>query len=237
MDEVKKDEFRVSDVDLNKPSETTISPKTETIDKNVGDTSKDNLLMPSLRQPTSGATATSAAQPTGNVTQNTVDTKVDEKTGRDENSGKNPPVLAKGRVKDTNMVNQDGQPLENSTLVTGDTGKGAPSSGFGVHPDGTVDERIPVNTADGTTGGATDVNKDQHERMEERDRVVIDRVSGNPVVVRGRIKEDDRKVFEEMSNQAHDSLKGSTITEIGLGHPYWGLMERARQFGKSKGLI
>lgn len=219
------DKFRVPDSDLNKPSEMDVNPKLQTSDKNVdADHKSDNLLMPGLRQPVSGANVTTKEQPTGNVTQSTT-------------AGNNPPVLDKGRPQDNNMVNQDGQPLENNQLATGDTGKGAPAPRFKVLPDGTVDERIPVNTADGTTGGVTDVNKDQHERMEERDRVVVDRVSGNPVVVRGRIKEDDRKVFEEMSNEAHDSLKGSTITEIGLGHPYWGLMERARQFGKSKGLI
>ena len=193
------------------------------------DKKSDNLLMPGLKP--SGATDTSKEHPTGNVTQ-VQDNRTEEqiKTGKDASSGKNPPVLTHGRVKDTNLVNQDGQPLENNPLVTGNTG-------FAVTKDGVVDERIPVNTADGTTGGTTDVNRDQHERMEERDQVVIDRVSGNPVVVRGRIREDDRKVFEEMSNQAHDSLKGSTIQEIGLNHPYWGLMEKARQFGKSKGLI
>lgn len=148
----------------------------------------------------------------------------------------NPPALTKGRVQDNNLTNQDGQPLENNPIVTGDTGVGSPT-GFRTNPDGTVDIRIPVNDAAGTSASSGIVDRDHPERMEDRDRVVVDKVSGNPVMVRARVHEDKRKEFEEKMSLAHDSLKGANIGEIGLTHPYWHLMEQARQFGKSYGLI
>lgn len=151
--------------------------------------------------------------------------------------GKNPPVAEHGRVQDTNLTNQNGQPLENSKVNTGDTGVGNPALGLKTNKDGILDERIPTNLASGTTAGDTVVDKDHPERMEDRDRVVIDRVSGNPVLVQGRVKEDKREEFKALMDRAHDSLDGAKVGEIGLGHPFHGLMERARQFGKAHGLI
>jgi hypothetical protein len=192
---------------------------------------KDNLLLPGLRP-------SGSVQRSSSPTDNALNTGDAPKKDTGSTGVNNPPVLDKGRVKDTNLTNQDGQPLENNPLVTGDTGKG--SQGMGLKVDDkskVIDERLPVNTADGTSAGAGLVATDDHERMEERDKIVIDRVSGNPVLVQPRIREDKLEEYKNLLKQAHDSLDGANPGEVAIAHPYWGLSERARQFGKSNGLI
>lgn len=139
--------------------------------KKLEDTKKTDLLLPSLKSQTPSATAS-----------------------------QNPPVLDKGRVQDTNLTNQDGQPLESETTV---------------------------ELKDNET----------HERMEERDKIVIDQVSKNPVLVRTRIKEDKLEEYQKLLEMAHKSLDDAQIGDLPVVHPYWGLAERARQFGKANGLI
>lgn len=149
-------------------------------------------------------------------------------------SGEYPPVLTHGEPRNTNMTNQDGQPLENNELVTG---KVLYSNVKIVDKSKEVDINNPVNVDDGTSLGKTVVDKDHPERMEDRDQVVIDRVSGNPVLVQGRVKENKREKFQKLMDDAHKSLDGAKVGEIGLGHPFHGLMNAARKFGKDHGLI
>lgn len=78
---------------------------------------------------------------------------------------------------------------------------------------------------------------DHHERLSERDSIVIDKVSGNPVLVQNRFKEDKLEEFKKMLDVAHSSLDGAGIGDIGVAHPYFGLMNKARLFGKNHGLI
>src|SRR4051812_20715603 len=208
------------------PEDSNPQPTTN-VPSSTESSNKDNLLLPGLRNSQPGSVQRSSS-PTDNAVNQT----------KDSTGTSNPPVLDKGRVKDTNLTNQDGQPLENNPLVTGDTGKG--SQGMGLKVDDkskVIDERLPVNTADGTSAGAGRVAVDDHERMEERDKIVIDRVSGNPVLVQPRIRENKLEEYKNLLKQAHDSLDGANPGEVAIAHPYWGLSERARQFGKSNGLI
>lgn len=149
-------------------------------------------------------------------------------------SGNNPPVPVKGSVKDTNLTNQDGQPLENNSLITGEV---LSSDVRVIDKSKEVDLTQPVSNADGTELGKTEVDKDHHERLGERDTVVMDRVSGNPVLVQNRFKEGTQEEFQRLLAEADNSLDGAKIGDIGVGHRYFNLMNKARQYGKDHGLI
>jgi len=52
------------------------------------------------------------------------------------------------------------------------------------------------------------------------------------------IKEDSANmvVYREMLAKAHDSLNGAQLGDINPGHPYWGLMNAARQYANERKL-
>lgn len=143
----------------------------------------------------------------------------------------NPPVATHGRVQDNDLTNQDGQPLENSPLTTGFTGVAGDSTGkqFGnKNPQLTKDREVA--TADGHPS-------DQSMPLHEKFKAVVDRVSGNTVVVRNKNAEVETKELERLMKIAHDSLGDANVSDISTGHPYWGLQEQARRYGKEHGLL
>lgn len=50
-------------------------------------------------------------------------------------------------------------------------------------------------------------------------------------------KAKDREEYQKMLEDAHNSLDGRGIGEVGVSHRYWGLMNTARQFAMNKGLV
>lgn len=45
----------------------------------------------------------------------------------------------------------------------------------------------------------------------------------------------DQDKHREMLEAAHETLKGQNLSDISVNHPYWGLMNAARQFKHEKG--
>lgn len=49
------------------------------------------------------------------------------------------------------------------------------------------------------------------------------------------VEATDEDKHREMLQAAHDSLDGKTLSDISINHPYWGMMNAARQFKHEKG--
>jgi hypothetical protein len=50
------------------------------------------------------------------------------------------------------------------------------------------------------------------------------------------VEETNRDTHKAMLEAAHATLNGQNLSDISVDHPYWGLMNAARQFKHEKGL-
>lgn len=51
------------------------------------------------------------------------------------------------------------------------------------------------------------------------------------------VESDELIHYKELLASAHDSLDGKQISDLGIGHPYWGMMNQARAYKAEKGII
>lgn len=122
--------------------------------------------------------------------------------------GNNPNFVAHGEERNTNETNQDGQPIP----------AGASDGSNVAHVEN------PVVVEEGALPAGV--------------QVVKDRVSGDNVVVSSPVSSEENLLeFQRLLDEAHKSLGDSKIGDIGTGHNYWSLMEKARRYGKEKGLL
>jgi hypothetical protein len=188
---------------------------------------QNNVLLPGL----AGLSPTGEKKPTaveklpklGDATPN-----VDPRTNQNREVGGNAPALATD--SEGTISNVEGSKYgDNPNYVA----HGEPRNNNETNQDG---QPLPAGATDGSNVAHTETG--ETTTLPPGTQVVKDRVSGHDVVVTSPVVNvENQEEFKRLLDEAHKSLGDSKIGEVGTGHPYWGLMERARQFGKQKGLL